>query len=105
MPRELCKFDMGLSVVCIEEYETLKLDCHYQISGMGDLSSNHATDKKGYGFCVKQEFYFMDNDLGHNRSKKIDYYFTESEMYKYFITDEEYRLIHDRDQKLKEMGI
>jgi len=98
--RDLCKFDMGLSVVCIREYETLKVDRHYRINGMGDLTMNNATDKHGYGFCILDEFGTWVNNRTSTKTLSKNYYFTEKEMYQYFITEEENHQIFIREQKL-----
>ena len=88
------RFEMGDRVVCVKEHETLKIGSHYSIKGGGDLSMNAATDKKGYGFCVEDDIYGSYSgrkdwwNLSHNERIKW-YYFTESEMSEYFITEEE----------------
>ena len=106
------RFEMGDYVVCIKEYETLKVKNHYKIKGCGDLTMNAATygvcDKEGYGFCVEDEFF-----ASHKKdwwklpySEKIKwYYFTEKEMSEFFITQEDDYLAYTRDSKLKELGI
>jgi len=101
------RFEMGTCVVCIKEYETLKVRSHYNIKGCGDLTWNAATDKEGYGFCVEDEFASNKKDwwnLAYSERVKW-YYFTEEEMNEYFITQEEDFIIYSRDQKLKELGI
>jgi hypothetical protein len=84
------KFEMGDRVVCIRQYETLRPGIHYTIKGCGDLSWNMATDKKGYGFCIEDEY---ATDMTNPNWWKVPtkdrlkwYYFTESEMNEIFIT-------------------
>ena len=102
------RFEMGDRVVCVKEHETLKIGSHYSIKGGGDLSMNAATDKKGYGFCVEDDFYgsYSGRKDWWNLpyAEKIKwYYFTESEMSEYFITEEEDYKAYRRDEKIKQV--
>ena len=102
------RFEMGDRVVCIKEYETLKVGSHYHINGCGDLSWNAATDKKGYGFSIEdQNYLYVLGVKDHWKlpyEKQIKYYyFTEKEMSEYFITEHEDYQIYLRDQKLNEI--
>lgn len=102
------RFEMGDSVVCIKQYETLKLKSHYKIKGCGDLTWNAATDKEGYGFCVEDDSFVYDKpnwwNLSYEEKVKF-YYFTEQEMHEFFITQAEDYVVYTRDIKLKELGI
>jgi len=102
------RFEMGDFVVCVKQYETLKVKNHYKIKGCGDLDWNMATDKKGYGFCIEDDKIAYDNpnwwNLPHEEKVKW-YYFSEQEMNEYFITEEEDYVAYSRDIKLKELGI
>ena len=102
------RFEMGDQVVCIKQFDTLKLNSHYKIKGCGDLSWNMATDKKGYGFCVEDDKIAYDKPnwwhLPHEEKVKW-YYFTLEEMDEYFITQTEDYKSSLRDNKLKELGI
>lgn len=102
------RFEMGDRVVCIKEYETLKVGSHYNIKGCGDLSWNAATDKKGYGFCIEDQNYAYVSGVKDSwklpYEKQIKwYYFTEKEMSEYFITEKEDFNMYLRDTKLKQI--
>lgn len=102
------RFEMGDQVVCIKQFDTLKLNSHYSIKGCGDLSWNMATDKKGYGFCVEDDKIAYDKPNWWNlpyEEKVKNYYFTLEEMDEYFITQTEDYKSSLRDNKLKELGI
>lgn len=102
------RFEMGDLVVCIKQYETLKLNSLYYIKGCGDLSWNAATDKKGFGFCVEDDKIAYDKANWWNLpySERIKwYYFTSDEMNEHFITQSEDYTSYARDNKLKELGI
>ena len=88
------RFELGDRVVCIKEYETLKVGQNYRISGCGDLSWNSSANKKGYGFMIESHLY--------KQSIKC-YYFTEKEMDEYFITEQEDYKAYLRDQKIKQV--
>lgn len=104
------RFEMGDGVVCIKEYETLKVDSHYQINGSGDLGWNAATDKDGYGFSIQDQNYAYESGvkeswkLPYEKQMKY-YYFTESEMSEYFITQEEDYKAYRRNEKLNSLGV
>lgn len=102
------KFEMGDRVVCIKEYETLKVGSHYQIKGSGDLTMNSGTNKSGYGFMIKDENYaylFGEKEwLKLPYEKQIKwYYFTEKEMSEYFITSEEDFKSYIRNEKIEKI--
>ena len=102
------RFEMGDSVVCIKQYETLKPKSHYKIKGCGDLMWNGATEKEGYGFCIEDDSFVYDKPNWWNLpyEEKIKcYYFTLEEMDEYFITHTEDYKSSLRDNKLKELGI
>ena len=93
MKEEFDKWDNTMSVVCIKEYETLKVNGHYQIKGRGNLEFNadpNVKGKKGYGFCIE--------DNGNNWL-----YFTLKEMSEYFMTQEEHYKIYLRDNKINKI--
>lgn len=54
------KFELGDTVVCVKQYETLKEKCHYRITGAGSRNFNYtkdmANDKIQYGFCVEDQY-------------------------------------------------
>lgn len=98
------RFEMGGRVVCIKQYETLRENTHYTIKGCGDLEWNMATDKKGYGFCIEDEY---ATDMTNPNWWKVPvkdrlkwYYFTEEEMSEFFITESEDYVKETRDIKL-----
>ena len=98
-------FEMGDRVVCIKQYETLKIGSHYSIKGCGDLSWNAASDKKGYGFCIEDEWGNTDQSkTGYWNIPYKDrvkwYYFTEEEMCDFFITEQSYYISYTRDIKI-----
>jgi hypothetical protein len=99
------KFELGDSIVCIREYETIKVGKHCPIKGCGDLTWIHGTDKEGYGFSVEDDSPCYDNyKLPYNSKKRsILYYLTEDEMDKYFITQEQDYKIYMRDEKLRQI--
>lgn len=76
--------DWDYQVWCYKKYKNLKLCGCYRIMGQGDLSMRSDTDKSGYGYCIKLEYYssiFAGGSL-----KEEHYYFTEEEMSKYFVS-------------------
>lgn len=101
------EFELGDNIVCIREYETIKVGKHCPIKGCGDLTWIFGTDKEGYGFSVEDDGPCYDNyKLPYNspkRKKPIFYYFTEDEMDKYFITEEQDYKIYMRDEKLRQI--
>lgn len=95
-------------VFCIKAYKTLKLTSGYSIKGRGNLTHNADPEvggKKGHGYGIEDDMFGYDPDnvnwwkLPHNKRVKM-YYFTESEMSEYFITDSENYKIYLRDQKI-----
>jgi hypothetical protein len=101
------KFEMGDRVVCIKEYETLKVGSHYQIKGSGDLTMNAGTNKSGYGFMIEDENYAYlsgEKEWWKLPYEKIKwYYFTEKEMSEYFINSEEDFKSYIRNEKIKKI--
>ena len=95
----MSEFELGSRVVCIKDYEKLVSGCHYSIKGSGDLSWNYSTDKKGFGFSVEHESY----DHNKKRTNTTLYYFKSSEMYDYFISEEQDYKAHLRDEKIEEI--
>ena len=107
------RFEMGDNIVCIKEYKTIIPGSHYKIKGSGDLSFNadpEVNGRKGYGFCIEDDRYGSFSgrkdwwNLPHNEKIKW-YYFTESEMSEYFITEEEDYKAYRRNEKLNSLGI
>jgi hypothetical protein len=95
------KFEMGDMVVCIKDYEKLKVGGHYKINGCGDLTWNAATDLDGYGFCIQYEE--ISNWKLPYKDRVTHYYFTEDSMCEYFIDEERgfKRYLRDlRDSKI-----
>jgi hypothetical protein len=99
------EFEIGMTVVCIKEYNTIKIGKHCPIKGGGDLTWIHGTDKEGYGFSVEDDGPCYDNyKLPPNEIKKsIIYYFTLEEMSEYFISESRDYRIYLRDEKIKEI--
>lgn len=85
----MCDFELGDTILCIKDYETIKSGNHYRINGSGDLTMNFSTDKNGYGFSI----------VGGEKT----YYFTESEMVDYFISYDLERKYKQRDQKINKI--
>jgi hypothetical protein len=104
------RFEMGDRLVCIKEYESLKVGSHYQIKGCGDLTWNSAANKDGYGFCIEDDQYGYHSgrkdwwNLPYNEKIKW-YYFTEQEMSEYFISEQEDYKAHLRNEKIVSLGI
>ena len=100
-------------VVCIKEYKTLKIGSHYDIKGRGNLECNADKEVDGrrvFGFCIEDGLYgsFSGKKDWWNLpyAEKIKwYYFTESEMSEYFITEGEDYKSYKRNIKLEELGI
>lgn len=93
-------------VVCIKEYETLKLKKHYDIKGRGNLQFNadpNVGGRTGHGFCVEDPRIPLMNTRRFGAIKPIWYYFTEKEMGEYFITEEEDIQIELRDRKINQI--
>jgi hypothetical protein len=89
------EFEMGDSIICVKQFGRLEFGSIYKIEGCGDLEWNNATDKIGYGFNIP----FLDYDFPNRKSIRIDYFFTEKEMSKYFIKDDYYKR-YMRDEKI-----
>lgn len=94
------KFEIGDTVVCINECDGLKFGSFYHIKGVGNLTMNAATDKKGPGFCVEDQTKYVEGKYG---LTTLWLYFTEHEMNRHFITDEENYKMYLRDQKISEI--
>jgi hypothetical protein len=103
-----------VSVVCIKPIEGLRVGSNYRVNGRGNLDYNGATDKKGWGVCLKDEWVGVFDEEGNviKNSWKIPYekrtrfvYVTLEELEKHFISDEESYIIYQRDNKLNELGI
>ncbi len=100
-------------VVCIKEYKTLKIGSHYSIRGRGNLTYNadpEVGERKGYGFCIEDGLYGSFSGKKDwwtlPYSEKIKwYYFTESEMSEYFITEEEDYKAYKREEKINQLGV
>lgn len=100
-------------VVCIKEYKTLKVGSHYSIRGRGNLTYNADPEvgkRKGYGFCIEDGLYGSFSGKKNwwtlPYSEKIKwYYFTESEMSEYFITEEEDYKAYKREEKINQLGV
>ena len=107
------RFESGDNIVCIKNYKTLVSGQHYTIKGCGNLTYNADPEvggRKGYGFCIEDEYYgsFSGKKDWWNLpySEKIKwYYFTESEMSEYFITQEEDYKAYRRNEKLNSLGV
>jgi hypothetical protein len=104
------RFEMGDRLVCIKEYESLKVGSHYRIKGCGDLTWNSVSNKDGYGFCIEDDQYGYHSgrkdwwNLPYNEKIKW-YYFTEQEMSEYFISEQEDYKSYLRNEKLKQLGV
>ena len=92
-------FELGDTVVCIKDYEKLRVGRHYKIKGCGDLKWNAATDLDGYGFCV--EYDEISNWKLPYKDRVVHYYFTEDSMSEYFIDEESDYKRYLRDTKIK----
>ena len=93
------------TIVCIKKYETLNVGSSYKVEGRGSLQYNHAAvaeGKTGWGVCITHENMVTTYYKGF-RVDKIDYYLTLDELNEYFITDEEYFTIWQREEKLKSL--
>jgi hypothetical protein len=107
------RFEMGDNIVCIKEYKTIKPGSHYSIKGCGPLQFNadpEADGKTGFGYCVEDDKYgsFSGREdwwhLPHNEMIKW-YYFTESEMSDYFISERDHYKAYLRNEKLTSLGV
>lgn len=104
------KFGLGDTIVCIKQYETMKENCHYRITGAGSRNFNYskdmANDKFRYGFCVEDQYFASDKPnwwyLPYNERVR-NYCLTLEEMNQHFITQEEDYKAYLRDQKLKRL--
>ena len=103
-----------MSVVCIEPIEGLHAGSTYRVKGQGNLEYNAATDKKGWGLCLEDEWVGIFDENGNviEDSWKLSYkertrfvYMTLEELEKHFITDEEDFVRYQRDEKLQRLGI
>jgi hypothetical protein len=103
-----------MNVVCIEPIEGLRIGSTYKVKGRGNLEYNAATDKKGWGLCLEDDWVgcFDENNIPIKDSWKIPYeertrwvYMTLEELEKHFITDDENYEIYRRDERLKSLGI
>ena len=103
-----------MSVVCIEPIEGLRAGSTYRVKGQGNLEYNAATDKKGWGLCLEDEWVGIFDENGNviEDSWKLSYkertrfvYMTLEELEKHFITDEEDFVRYQRDEKLQRLGI
>lgn len=106
------RFESGDNIVCIKNYKTLVSGQHYTIKGCGNLTYNADPEvggRKGYGFCIEDEYYGSfsgKKDWWNLPYRKIKwYYFTESEMSEYFITEEEDYKAYRRNEKLNSLGV
>lgn len=95
------KFELSDTVVCIKEYEKLRVGRHYKIKGCGDLTWNAATDLDGYGFCVEYEE--ISNWKLPHKDRVTYYYFTEDKMSEYFIDEQSDYKRYLRDTKIKQI--
>lgn len=98
----MCDFELGDTVLCIKDYETIKSGNHYRISGSGDLTMNFSSNKNGYGFSVVDEAYGWLMGNGPFSGEKT-YYFTEDEMNDYFISRDLEWKYKQRDQKINKI--
>ena len=103
-----------MAVVCIEPIEGLRAGSTYNVKGRGNLEYNAATDKKGWGLCLEDDWVgcFDENNNPIKDSWKRKYeertrwvYMTLDELEKHFITDDENYTIYKRDEKIKSLGI
>jgi hypothetical protein len=76
--------DWDYQVWCYKKYKNLKPGYCYRIMGQGDLSMISDTDKSGYGYCIKLEYY--SSRFAGGSLKEEHYYFTEEEMSEYFVS-------------------
>ncbi len=100
---EMDRWDVQ-SVVCVKEYDSLKIGYHYRIKGRGDLRFNgdsRVNGKTVYGFCIEEEIPGMY--IRPYAEKTKWHYFTLQEMCEYFITEDEDYQIYLRDRKLNEI--
>ena len=106
------------AVVCQVPFEGLRVGSTYRVNGSGWLDNNSATDKKGWGVCLEDEWVgIIDEDGkfikdGWKKMRNKPYservrwvYATLEELEEHFITDHENYEIHVRDEKLKSLGI
>ena len=107
-----------MAVVCIKPIEGLHAGSTYRVKGQGNLEYNAATDKKGWGLCLEDEWVgCVDEDGkviegGWEKMMKKPYsertrsvYMTLEELEKHFITDSEDFVRYQRDEKLQRLGI
>jgi hypothetical protein len=85
-------FEIGDSIYCFNEILPMKYGCTYRVNGFGDLTWNNATDKEGFGYAVGLE--------GDYRNLT---YFTEEEIFKYFILSYDLIKIKLRDKKINKL--
>lgn len=108
----------GMAVVCTVPFEGLQVGYTYRVNGSGRLDNNAATEKKGWGVCLEDEWVGLIDEDGkfikggwekmRNKpySERVRWvYVTLDELEEHFITDQENYEIHVRDEKLKSLGI
>jgi hypothetical protein len=102
----MSKFEIGDTIVCIKEYETLKPGNYYSIKGAGNLYLNADTNKNGFGYCVEDtnvSSRIYKNTTRMYGQSYIHYYFTEEEIKEYFISQDDNYKIYLRDIKINEI--
>jgi len=85
------RFDLGMDIICIKDFEFAKRGNRFHISGCGDLMYNCVSGKDGYGFG-------LTNQLNNNTN-----YITLEEACEYFITDREDYEIYLTDIKIRDI--
>lgn len=97
------EFEMGMDVICIKEYDNIKVGSRCHIDGFGNLEFNYdpkVGGRKGVGFGIT----YYEYDIKQKKSIEYRYYFTEKEMNEYFITEQEnydlYMKSVERDKKI-----
>lgn len=98
------EFDLGMDIICIKEYDNIKIGSRCHIDGCGNLEYNFdpkVNGRIGYGFGVN----YYHWDMQQKKSIEYRYYFTEKEMNEYFVTEQEaydsYMKSRERDSKIE----
>jgi hypothetical protein len=100
--REEDYFDLGMDIVCINDYRLIPKGATCRITGCGDMKFLYGEkDGFGYGFSVDYQKAYYDHKSSRYATSSISYILSLDRMFDYFATIDDYYKIHRRQDKIE----
>ena len=100
--REEDYFDLGMDIVCVNDYKLIPKGATCRISGCGDLTNSYGEkDGSGYGFSVDYQKANYDHVSSRYVYTNISYLLSLDRMFDYFVRIDDYYKIQRRQENIQ----